>query len=136
MAALVRAPTGAMPNLLRPSELIAVALAFGLAGCEAAEPPHGDKTGDPARGRAVIAGVGCGACHDIPGVPGAAGIVAPSLRSFARRTLIGGVHVNEAQVLVGWVRDAPQLSPETGMPAMPITEQEARDVAAYLYTLR
>jgi len=84
----------------------------------------------------VIASVGCGVCHDIPGVAGAAGVVAPSLRGFAGRPLIAGVHVNEPDVLVSWVRDAPGLSPDTAMPAMPITEQEARDVAAYLYTLR
>lgn len=116
--------------------IIAVVLGIALAGCDAAMPPKVDQSGDPAKGRAVIASVGCGACHEIPGVPGAAGIVGPSLDAFARRPLIAGVHVNEPQVLVSWVRDAPQLSPETAMPAMPITEQEARDVAAYLYTLR
>jgi cytochrome c len=125
-----------MRHVTRSSEIVAVALAFALAGCEADAPPQAEPHGNPDRGRAVIAQVGCGACHEIPGVPGAFGIVAPSLRQFAGRTLIGGVHVNEPQVLVGWLRDAPELSPETGMPDMPISEQEARDVAAYLYTLR
>ena len=112
--------------------IVAAGLAVVLAGCEAGEPPQGDRAGDAGKGRAVIASVGCGACHDIPGIPGAIGVVAPSLGGFARRTLIGGVHVNEPGVLVSWVRDAPELSPSTAMPAMPITEQEARDVAAYL----
>ena len=119
-----------------PKDIVAVVLAFALAGCDAGAPPQADEAGDPDRGRAVIASVGCGLCHVIPGVAGAAGIVAPSLKHFALRTLIGGVHVNEPQVLISWVSDAPGLSPDTGMPAMPITEQEARDVAAYLYTLR
>ncbi len=125
-----------MRQFTRSSEIVAVVLAFALAGCEAETPPRAERTGDPEKGRRVIARVGCGACHEIPGVPGAAGIVAPSLRRFAGRTLIAGVHVNEPQVLVSWLRDAPELSPETGMPEMPISEQEARDAAAYLYTLR
>jgi mono/diheme cytochrome c family protein len=112
----------------------AIVLLLALAGCEA--PPEGGGTGNPDTGRAVIASVGCGVCHQIPGVPGATGIVGPSLRGFAQRTLIGGTHVNEPRVLVGWVRNAPELSPDTGMPRMPLGEHEARDVAAYLYTLR
>jgi mono/diheme cytochrome c family protein len=119
-----------------PSGIIAIVLAFALAGCEADAPPQAQWTGDPVTGRMVIATKGCGVCHQVPGVPGATGVVGPSLRGFAGRALIAGQHVNEPQVLVSWLRDAPQLSPGTGMPAMPITEPEARDVAAYLYTLR
>ncbi|HUE46350.1 MAG TPA: cytochrome c class I [Aestuariivirgaceae bacterium] len=125
-----------MRQFTRSSDIAAVVLAFALAGCEAETPSRAESTGDPDKGRTVIAGVGCGVCHEIPGVSGASGIVGPSLRRFSGRTLIGGVHVNEPQVLVSWLRDAPELSPGTGMPEMPISEQEARDAAAYLYTLR
>lgn len=124
-----------MRDIPCPSEIVAAMLAVGLAGCDAGA-PQGEVAEGAARGRAVIASVGCGACHNIPGVAGAAGVVGPSLRDFAGRTLIAGVHVNEPEVLASWVRDAPKLSPWTAMPAMPISEQEARDVAAYLYTLR
>lgn len=112
-----------------------VFLALALSGCDGEAPPRVAGTGDPGKGRAVIASVGCGICHEIPGVPGTAGIVGPSLRAFAGRTLIGGAHVNEPRMLVSFMRDAPRLSPRTGMPAMPITERQALDVAAYLYTL-
>jgi cytochrome c1 len=125
-----------MRHLTRSSEIVAVVLAFAVAGCDAETPPRAQDTGDPDKGRRVIAQAGCGACHEIPGVSGASGVVGPSLRRFAGRTLIAGVHVNEPQVLVSWLRDAPELSPGTGMPEMPISEQEARDAAAYLYTLR
>jgi cytochrome c1 len=125
-----------MRQFTRSSEVVAVVLAFALAGCEGETPSRAERTGDPETGRTVIAQVGCGACHEIPGVAGAAGVVGPSLRRFAGRTLIAGVHVNEPQVLVSWLRHAPELSPGTGMPEMPISEQEARDAAAYLYTLR
>jgi cytochrome c1 len=87
------------------------------------------------RGRAVIAAIGCGACHAIPGVPGPDGTVGPPLDGFARRSLIAGSLPNRPEVLVRFVADAPALLPETGMPDLPLSDQEARDVAAYLYTL-
>ena len=79
--------------------------------------------------------MGCGACHEIPGVRWPRGRVGPSLDGFARRALIGGQFPNRPDILGLWVRNAPALSPRTGMPPMPLSEQEARDVAAYLYTL-
>jgi hypothetical protein len=39
------------------------------------------------------------------------------------------------EVLVRFVRDAPSLAPDTAMPAIDMTDQQASDIAAYLYTL-
>jgi dihydrodipicolinate synthase/N-acetylneuraminate lyase len=36
---------------------------------------------------------------------------------------------------IDFMIDAPSMAPDTGMPPIPLTEEEARDVAAYLYTL-
>jgi mono/diheme cytochrome c family protein len=119
--------------LTPPARLIAPLL-IAWAGCE--ERHETGAVGDPAAGSAVIARIECGVCHTIPGIPGARGIVAPPLDGFARRSLIGGVVANEPNNLVRWVRDAPSLAPDTAMPALPLDELEARDVAAYLYTLR
>lgn len=91
---------------------------------------------DADRGRALIGEVGCGACHAIPGVDWPRGTVGPALEGFAERGLIAGRFPNRPEVLADWVRDAPSMAPETGMTPMPLNEQEARDVAAYLYTLR
>lgn len=90
---------------------------------------------DAGRGREVIQRVACGACHVIPGVSWPRGRVGPSLAGFAEQALIAGQFPNEPHHLALWVRNAPGLIEQTGMPPMPITEQEARDVAAYLYTL-
>ena len=49
--------------------------------------------------------------------------------------MIAGRFPNQPEVLTAWLIDAPSLSPETGMPPMPLTGAEARDVAAWLYTL-
>lgn len=90
---------------------------------------------DAARGRQVIARVGCGSCHAIPGLRWPRGSVGPALTSFGDRSLIAGALPNRPDLLAAFVRDAPGLLPGTTMPAMPMTEKESRDVAAYLYTI-
>lgn len=92
--------------------------------------------GDAARGRETLAALECGACHDIPGVPGAHSHVGPPLAAFSRNVYIAGKHPNVPRVLIQFVRDAPSLAPDTAMPAIAMTEQQARDIAAYLYSLK
>lgn len=90
----------------------------------------------PERGRAAMARYGCGTCHAIPGVRGARGQVGPPLDRFGERALIAGQLPNRPAVLIGWLIDPPRLIPATGMPESGVTERDARDMAAYLYTLR
>jgi cytochrome c2 len=92
--------------------------------------------GDSQQGRALIRNYGCGACHDIPGVTAAHGTVGPGLRNFAARSYIGGVLPNRPGNLIDWLVNPPLHNPRTVMPDMGITNSEARDMAAYLYTLR
>lgn len=107
------------------------------AGCkeETGTRPMEIVAADPARGKAIVARVACGACHEIPGVRGPSGLVGPSLAGFANRAMIAGAVPNRADVLAAFVRDAPSIVPQTGMPPLPLDEQDARDVAAFLYTL-
>lgn len=90
---------------------------------------------DPARGLAVMERVGCAACHAIPGIAWPNGLTGPPLEGFAARPMIAGRLPNQPDVLTAWLIDPPALSPDTGMPPSPISEAEARDIAAYLYTL-
>jgi len=105
-----------------------------LAACAPAAPDL-PLAGDPAAGARVIARVKCGVCHEIPGIPGAHGVVGPPLTGFARRSYIAGVLPNDPTRLVPWILDAPSLVPETLMPAQPLARREAQDAAAFLYTL-
>lgn len=89
-----------------------------------------------ARGKAAIERVGCAACHAIPGIDWPKGAVGPSLAGFADQTLIAGRLPNRPALLAAFVRDAPRALPGTTMPAMPLTEQESRDVAAFLAELK
>jgi cytochrome c2 len=91
--------------------------------------------GDPQRGERVIAQAGCGACHQIPGVRGAAGLVGPPLDALAERTVIAGVLPNTPDNLVRWIQTPQAVVPGNAMPDMGLTPQQARDVAAYLGTL-
>ncbi|HET9621541.1 MAG TPA: c-type cytochrome [Kofleriaceae bacterium] len=115
-----------------------IALVLALVACRGAgtDRSYPVRTGgDRARGLATIERVGCGACHDIPGVRGLHGRLAPSLADFAHRAVIAGALPNDPANLTRWLLDPPRFSPRTAMPALGLTEQEARDVAAYLYTL-
>jgi cytochrome c2 len=91
--------------------------------------------GDARRGKAVLVRLECGVCHVIPGVPGAVGQVGPALDAYAHRSYVAGKFPNDAETLVRFVRDPPAMAPLTGMPAVPMSDQDARDIAAYLYEL-
>lgn len=86
-----------------------------------------------ARGMAAIERAGCGACHVIPGIGWPQGQSGPSLAGFADQGLIAGRLPNRPDILAAYLRDAPATLPGTTMPAMPISEREARDIAAFLY---
>jgi L-cysteine S-thiosulfotransferase len=111
-------------------------LAVLLCACvDNSDPPRQILGANAENGLAIIHRVGCAACHVIPGVAWPEGGAGPSLRRFAESPMIGGQAPNQPDVLVRWLIDAPSISPATAMPPMPLTESEARDVAAYLYTL-
>ena len=121
---------------MKPGRCALLAAALLLAACgDKSETPRTIAGADPERGLAVIERVGCAACHQIPGVDWPQGMAGPSLEGFGASPMIGGRFPNQPDVLTAWLIDAPSLSPETGMPPMPLTEAEARDVAAWLYSL-
>jgi cytochrome c len=89
-----------------------------------------------AQGKATIRQVGCGSCHEIPGVPGAVGLVGPSLEGIASRLFVAGELPNTPENLLRWVREPRHVNPNTAMPDLGLSEADARAVCAYLYTLR
>jgi cytochrome c1 len=77
----------------------------------------------------------CNACHNVPGVTGSDVHVGPPLAGIARRSLIAGAVPNTPEQMERWIRDPRSIDPYTAMPAMQVSEQDARDIAAYLATL-
>jgi cytochrome c len=90
--------------------------------------------GDAHRGADVVRTYRCGSCHDIPGVRGADGTVGPPLANLLRRGFIAGELPNTPENLVRWIKNPPAVRPNTAMPMLGLSEQQARDVAAYLYS--
>lgn len=116
--------------------VVTAALAGGCYGGTLERPYVAQVGGDAVRGATIIASEGCGGCHIVPGIRGAHGLVGPPLTSFGRRAYIAGRVANSPANLVRWIYDPHLIDPETVMPRLGLTEQQARDVAAYLYTLR
>lgn len=92
--------------------------------------------GDPDVGRRLVADYGCGACHRIPDVPGAEGLVGPPLDAMGRRTFIAGHLPNRPDQMVRWLLDPPAVEPGTAMPDLGLSRAQARDIAAFLAGLR
>lgn len=91
--------------------------------------------GDVERGSLAISRHGCGSCHTIGGVPGANALVGPELDGLVSRSYIGGVLPNTGANLVRWIQDPRAYAPKTAMPDLDVSERDALDIAAYLYTL-
>jgi cytochrome c oxidase assembly factor CtaG/cytochrome c2 len=120
------------------SALPVVLLAVVLGGCpqNSANADVARVGGDPARGSAIIGRIGCGVCHVIPGISGADGLVGPPLNRIGSRDYIAGVLRNKPNNMVRWLKDPQSVVPGNVMPDTGLSDKEARDVAAYLYTLR
>lgn len=131
--------SGASRALVRIAVVALVTAATGLAACQGGRSEPDDVVvlgGDARRGERVIQEVGCGECHVIPGVRGAGGMVGPPLTAWARRSYIAGTLPNAPDNLIRWVMHPHSVEPGTAMPELGVSEQQARDVAAYLYTLK
>jgi cytochrome c oxidase assembly factor CtaG/cytochrome c2 len=124
----------------RPLALVMIlAGAAGLAGCDRSGALSTQQAarltgGNPHRGAEALRRFGCGACHVVPGIPGAQGQVGPPLAGVGGRSYIGGVLTNTPDHMVRWIVNPKAVDSLTAMPNEGVTEGEARDIAAYLYT--
>jgi cytochrome c2 len=120
--------------------LVAIFLIGGIAGCSKpqAEGLAGDPNaiGDSAKGHALIEKLGCGSCHDIPGIVDAHGMVGPPLARMASRQYVAGVLRNTPDNMVHWLRFPQDVVPGNAMPNLGISDDDAHQIAGYLATLR
>jgi cytochrome c2 len=119
--------------------VLATLIACAAAGCTGRA--HHEEAaaltgGDPDKGMAAIGRYGCGSCHDIPGIRAAHGAVGPPLGGIAARAYLAGRLSNTPGHMMQWIRHPQHVEPGTAMPEMGVTEGDARDIAAFLYTLR
>ena len=121
----------------KPSYLAIVSLVCAvLAGCGSSSPEPVVAGGDDKRGREFIERYGCGSCHVVPGISSARGLVGPPLDGIATRSYLGGMLPNTPANMMAWIRFPQKYAPKTAMPDLGVSEPEARDMTAYLYTLR
>jgi cytochrome c len=124
-------------NLFTFVALLTVALVIG---CDPARPDRTSEIrrmtgGDMHAGQEKIRSYGCNSCHTIPGIEGAQALVGPPLIHWSKRVYIAGELPNTPENLRKWIQHPPQIEPKTAMPDMGVTEQDSRDISAYLYSL-
>lgn len=125
-----------MTRLMRMGAMLLAATV--LAACAPSDdaPSQVVDKGHPNRGPEAINRYGCGSCHNIPGVRGANGLAAPPLTSFSKRSFIAGEVPNNPENLITWITVPQSIEPGTAMPNLGVLDEDARDIAAYLYTLK
>jgi cytochrome c len=112
------------------------ALVEATIACDVSPRPGRVVTGgDPGRGVVALRAHGCGGCHVVPGLPEARGAVGPSLVGLATRTHIAGRLTNGPLNLMAWIQSPRSIDPGTLMPDLGVSKDQARDIAAYLYSL-
>ncbi|HEU4753589.1 MAG TPA: c-type cytochrome, partial [Armatimonadota bacterium] len=77
---------------------------------------------------------GCGSCHTIGGMREAKARVGPRLVGLKEQGYLAGRLPNVPHYLVYWIRDPQRYDPGNAMPDLGVTEGDARDIAAYLYS--
>ena len=106
-----------------------------LAACKRPESAS-PAAGDPNRGKQLIEQYGCNSCHIIPGVEGAKGMVGPSLEHIASRQIIALKLPNTQPNMTAYIQNPQVPDPQNAMPNLGVKPDEARDMVAYLYTLK
>jgi len=112
--------------------LLTLLLAAACKRPEAASP----ATGNPDRGKQLIEQYGCNSCHIVPGVEGAKGMVGPSLEHIASRQIFAMKLPNTQPNMVAYIQNPQMTDPQNAMPNLGVKPDEARDIVAYLYTLK
>lgn len=108
----------------------------GLPGAPAKDAlAAGPMPGDAEAGKRALQQHLCLTCHEIPGVVGQNAPVGPPLNGIAGRRYIGGVLPNTPENMVRWLQNPQQFDPLSAMPNLQLSEKDARDMAAFLYTL-
>jgi cytochrome c2 len=141
----LREPTKVRPHMqewmprLPISDADAADLAAALTA-KAPAPGPSPAPGDARRGAELAVAKGCFACHEFSGAARAAD--APSIPDLPQTTL--GTLITRApdlrvtrerfrpDVLARWIQDPKQVAPGALMPTIPMSEDDARDLATYV----
>lgn len=94
--------------------------------------PVPDASATVTRGRAVFMERGCAACHSIPGIAPGQTLVGPPLDQVAKASYVASILPNSQANLARWIMHPRHFHPQSAMPELGLSAQEAADMAAYL----
>ncbi len=89
---------------------------------------------DPKKGEEIVSSLGCFACHNIQSEPVAAPRTQESLRREHGPNLTGLGTKTTKVWIYNWLKDPNRYHPETRMPNLRLSDEEAANAAAYLAT--
>ena len=118
------------------------AIRLSLSPAPAKLTPVPNVPGDPENGRKLFTDSkfyppnGCAACHTLKGYSTGAYPSAPNLTNVSLRpTLAGESMRNGPAEMKAWILDPPSQKRDSRMPKLNVSDQEATDLAAFLYSL-
>ena len=96
--------------------------------------PAPNVAGNAQNGRQLFTAKGCTGCHQHPSVPAKPSLTGPPLNNMSLRPTIAGEQIqNTPENMARWIQNPPALKPGTAMPALGLNDQEAQDLAAFVY---
>ncbi len=125
----------------RFSPLLALLLfCLAMVGCgpsKTAPREAKDSTaGNSANGKIAIMKYGCIACHTVDGIRESQATTGPPLLRMANRTYLAGNLPNNAANMIRFIQHPHEVHNDTAMPEIGVTDEDARDIAAYLYQFK
>lgn len=91
--------------------------------------------GSPQLGAELIEDYGCVSCHNVPGINTTPAWVGPPLDHWGQRSYIAGSLNNNMENLMRWIIDPQGVEEGTAMPDLGVSEQDARNIAAFLLSM-
>lgn len=118
--------------------LIAVLSSMLIAACSTlrnqAERPT--PQAQVAQGKYLVRYYGCETCHEIPEIDDVRGSVGGSLKHIASKYFLAGQLPNSPENLRRWIQHPHSINPQTLMPEMNVTDDDAAEIAVFLETLQ
>jgi cytochrome c len=115
-------------------QILSLLLLTLITACSRHEAPA--PSGSAAQGSQLIAKYGCDSCHIIPGIETARGVIGPSLEHVATRPMLATTLPNTPDNMVRYIQNPQLVGAQNTMPNLGVKPDEARDIAAYLSTLK
>jgi putative membrane protein len=116
--------------------LLLSGLGASACGSAAIKEAEGMTGGSAKRGKTAIGKYGCAACHTISGIESGNATVGPPLTRIAVRHYLAGHLLNTRTNMVKWIQHPQAIDPGNAMPDLGVTNPDANDIAAFLYSHR